>query len=541
MLGETEKTVSVPVLDDAHDEGEETFILTLSNSRGGNAWLADATATGTIVNSDHMPRAWLARFGRTVAEQVIEAVEGRFSAPRTAGVEVRLAGQALSGASAEEREALEEREAAERLEALSKRLAGETEETPASESRAPTGRDFLTGTSFTLTGGSGEGGYASMWGRGALARFDGREGELTLDGEVESVMLGADFARERSTLGLMVAHSRGAGGYRSPQAQGEVESTLTGLYPYGRWSLSERLAVWGVAGFGAGTLTLTPEGQGPLETDMGLAMGAVGVRGVALEAAPEGGVELGVTSDAMAVRTHSEAVAGAGGGNLAESRADVTRLRLGLEATWRGLGAEGGATFVPSLEVGLRHDAGDAETGFGLDAGAGLSWSHPGSGLSGELRARGLLTHESDGFRDRGFSGSLGFDPRPDSERGFSLTLSQSVGGSASGGSHALLGHRHLGGLGASDGGDELANRRLDLKLGYGFAVFGDRFTATPEAGLGLSNGHREYTLGWRLGLARSGPVSMELGLTATRREPANDTGAGEPVDALMLRGAVRW
>ena len=32
--GETAKTVLVPVLDDAHDEGTETLTLTLSNARG---------------------------------------------------------------------------------------------------------------------------------------------------------------------------------------------------------------------------------------------------------------------------------------------------------------------------------------------------------------------------------------------------------------------------------------------------------------------------------------------------------------------------
>ena len=62
--GETEKTVSVPVLDDAHDEGSETLTLTLSNASG--AYLADGTATGTINNTDHMPQAWMVRFGRTV-------------------------------------------------------------------------------------------------------------------------------------------------------------------------------------------------------------------------------------------------------------------------------------------------------------------------------------------------------------------------------------------------------------------------------------------------------------------------------------------
>ncbi len=48
-----------------------------------------------------------------------------------------------------------------------------------------TRRDFLTGTSFALTGGSVEGGgFGALWGQGSITSFDGRDGELSLDGEV---------------------------------------------------------------------------------------------------------------------------------------------------------------------------------------------------------------------------------------------------------------------------------------------------------------------------------------------------------------------
>ena len=536
-VGETAKTVSVPVIADDHDENEETLILTLSNPTGG-AWLKDATAIGTIENTGPMPQAWLARFGRTVASQVIDAVEGRLSAERAPGVAVSVAGQALGGASADAIERLEEREAGTRLEALSDWFRNGTEGADAgtSQSRALTGRDILTGTSFALTDGSTQAGFASLWGRGAVSRFDGREGELTLEGEVTSAMLGADFTRELGTVGLMLTLSRGEGSYRG-QVEGTVESTLTGLYPYGRYEVNERVALWGVAGYGTGTLTLTPKDQPAMKTDMDLRMGAVGVRAVAVEAPAEGGVELSVTSDAMAVRTSSDAVSGDAGGNLAAATADVTRLRLGLEGTWRG-----GGTLTPTLELGLRHDGGDAETGFGLEVGGGLAWFDPASGLSAELRARGLVTHEAGGFRDRGIAGSLGWDPAPDSERGFALTLSQTMGASASGGVDALLGRGTLEGLAANDDGNGLGNRRLDLKLGYGVGVFGDRFTATPEVGLGLSNGHREVSLGWRLGLARPGRVSMELGIEATRRESVNDpVNDNRPEHGIGLRATARW
>ena len=164
--------------------------------------------------------------------------------------------------------------------------------------------------------------------------------------------------------------------------------------------------------------------------------------------------------------------------------------------------------------------------------GVGRAWSHPGSGIAAEVSGRGLLTHELRGFRESGLSGSLAWDPRPDSERGMSLTLTQTMGASASGGVDALLGRGTLAGLAANDTGsgeDDLRNRRLELRLGYGVSAFADRFTATPELGFALSNSVREYSLGWRLNLAQGGPTALELRLDATRRErdgPAKDNDA---------------
>ena len=94
--GETEKTVSVAVLNDAHDEGSETMALALPEPFG--AEIADGAGTGTMVNTDPNPKAWIARFGRTVAEQVLEAVEARMRTPRAPGVEVSLAGLRVGGA-----------------------------------------------------------------------------------------------------------------------------------------------------------------------------------------------------------------------------------------------------------------------------------------------------------------------------------------------------------------------------------------------------------------------------------------------------------
>ena len=99
--GETVKTVEVRVLPDSHDEGSETLSLVLSNA--GGAAIDDAEGIGTIFNTGPIPRAWIARFGRTVAEQMLEAVEGRMRASPAPGVEIAFAGQQIGVGSGSDR------------------------------------------------------------------------------------------------------------------------------------------------------------------------------------------------------------------------------------------------------------------------------------------------------------------------------------------------------------------------------------------------------------------------------------------------------
>ena len=550
--GVTERTISVAVRDDAHDEGVETLTLTLTNpAPAAYVRLGDAVATGRISNHDHMPRAWMVRFGRTVAEQVLDAVQSRMRAARAPGAEVSLAGQRIGfgpvlgdDADAGDREAEAEREARR----LADRLSGGTSGSRSPESWPPeswpgaggagprtvTGRELLLGSAFTLTAAPEAGGAMSLWGRSAVSRFEGREGDLTLDGEVVSGFLGWDWSLgpepAASTVGLVVGHSRGEGGYRAGSVDGMVRSTLTGAYPWGRHAFSERLSVWGTAGIGEGSLTLMPEEGRALRTDLGLVMGAVGFRAVAVETASGGGPELAVTGDAMGVRTTTARARG-----LAESEADVTRLRLGVERSW-AVGFAGGAALTPSVALGVRHDGGDAETGFGADIGGGVGWTDRRRGVTAELRGRGLLSHEASGLRERGVSGALSWEPASGG-RGPRLRVAQTMGGASSGGPAALLGRGTLAGLGAGE--DDLDSRRLEAEFGYGFAAFGGRFTWTPEARLGLSDAGRDYALGWRLARVGAGGAGggLELAFEATRREGAG----GAPEHAAELRLTVRF
>ena len=138
--------------------------------------------------------------------------------------------------------------------------------------------------------------------------------------------------------------------------------------------------------------------------------------------------------------------------------------------------------------------------------------------------------------------GKEGSRPR---DRGAKLTLTQTVGGSSSGAADALLARGTLDGLAANDNGeggnDEPKSRRLELKFGYGLSAFGDGFTWTPEAGIGLSDTGRDYSLGWRLVRGGSGSDggSLELSFEARRSESANDD--TPPAHEVGLRLTARF
>ena len=217
-----------------NDEADETTTVMHAAADGGYDGVS-RLITVRINDDDtaqrpNPPKAWLARFGRTVAEQVLEAVEDRISTPRLPGFDGSLAGQGLYAVPHDE--------------AISAGLHG----TPDGGSQGLRGRDIAAGTALTLTGGTAEGGFAALWTRGVVTRFGGREGTLSLDGEVMTGLAGVDYAHGAWTAGLVSSLSHGEGTYRAPEGSGEVETSFAGLYPWASHKVTERLTLWGVAG-----------------------------------------------------------------------------------------------------------------------------------------------------------------------------------------------------------------------------------------------------------------------------------------------------
>ena len=564
--GDTSMTVEVPILDDALDEGDETFTLKLTGARG--AAIADGEATGTIKNSDPLQTMWLSRFGRTVADHVTGAVSDRLANPMT-GMQVTVGGQNLDLARMEDEAWLD------RTMVSMARVLGVPEgqgpgddgwpdaglgmhESPTLDRtpvRSITGREILLGSSFHLAGDSGDGGGGgtgmTAWGRVTTGGFDGEApadgGNVRIDGEVTTGILGADTKWGRVLAGVALSVSEGEGTFDQPGVDsGTIESTMTTGSPYARINLNDRITAWGMAGLGTGDMTIvqkanttTNQPERITRSDLSLRMAAVGGRGALLTPGASGGMDLALRADAFLVRTESEAVSGEG-----NTKADASRMRLILEGS-RAFRTDNGV-LTPGLELGLRHDGGDAETGTGIELGGRISYTNPETGLSLEANIRALVAHEDAGYEEWGASGALRLVPGARG-RGLSFSLAPTYGAPGSG-VEQLWSARDAGGL-AQGGNTFDPESRIEGEIGYGLPAFGDRYTGTPNIGFGLSGGgSREYRLGWRLARANGGSTgsfgSFALSLDATRSEPANnnDSGSGtSPAHAVVLRAGLRW
>ena len=179
-----------------------------------------------------------------------------------------------------------------------------------------------------------------------------------------------------------------------------------------------------------------------------------------------------------------------------------------------------GKSLTPGIELGIRRDGGDTETGTGFEVGAGFTYVNIQTGLDVEVRARTLISHDDDDYEEWGASASVKVDPGS-SGRGLSFTLAPTIG-KASSGISRLWNAQDMA------KGEFRPERKLDAEIGYGIAL-GNSFTGHTYTRLGLSEDH-DYRVGWRL--QRDGSGDLELGIEGI----LNDTETG-----VQVSGGLHW
>ena len=394
--GASSATIEVLVLDDRHDEGSETFSLELLDVVG--AELGRSRALGTIVNTDSAPRKWLARVGQSTARQLADAISDRVDADRGAS-RVVLAGRSLDP--------------------FARALA--PSQLPVSgPARILDFEDALAGASFRLSG-SPETSSPSPWALWGNVAHTGASsgGAEDLDVSVRSVLLGADVLLDDRVFGVVVANTEAAGGYAAggPDA---LDASFVGLYPYAGLRTSAGGSLWAAAGGGSGDFMLDSDEGVRARSDLSYRMLSAGLRHP-LIFSDASSTRVSFISDWSWSSMKSPGVPGA----FARTSAYSNWLRAGVRAQ-RRFELDSGMHLDPRLDLGVRHDFGDAETGTGLDAQGSLGYA---SGrLSGRVGARALFSDADGDYREWSLDASLAFDATAaNSARGLYLSVAPRV------------------------------------------------------------------------------------------------------------------
>ena len=356
--------------------------------------------------------------------------------------------------------------------------------------------EVLRVSAFDVPLGAGTDGAVrwAVWGRGDLGDFAGRVApDASYEGSTLGGWLGADVRLGAWLGGLAVSRTGTTAEYAltegaTPAERGELQTTLTAIYPYASVSFLDRFEVQALGGAGLGEARHAPGGDAAKETsDLWMLMGSVGLRGRIVSAS---WLDLTARADGGYARLWTA------DGNQAVDRllADGWRGRLGLEVAPR-LALGDSAALVPFAEVAGRQDGGDGLTGTGLELAGGLRLS---TGLLHvEARGRMLAVHTAEEARERGVSLTARLSPQPDGS-GLSLAVAPRIGVAA--GAADALWAEAMPRPAAAAGAEAAA---LDARIGYGAALPGGDGLLTPFAEAGLGEGTSRVRIGTRLEASR--------------------------------------
>lgn len=469
-------------------------------------------ATGSVTSTAHDFRARslkfaLAAVGRQAATEMVDVLGERFDALRRAEGTQRAPAesrgmQAAPGAGfAGAPPSLAETPAGTGF-APPARMAGRT-----AFAAAHAEPDGIPSGRFQVLLGEAPTRGAAFWARGSVSAFEGKPedaGSFSMKGEVVGAHLGFDYRPSNSNtlVGFAISHSGGKVDFSDDHIEGDIETALSSITPYLHWSPFPGVGVYGMLGYGLGDVEVVDStiGLEDGETDIETRMLAFGGRGDLMRV---GAFDYGLNLDAFVVDTEAEAAE-----HFTDVEAGASMLRLSLEG--RNAFERSAEERVEShFEVAARVDGGDAETGTGVEFGAGFRYSNMRLGIDIAAGARYLLVHRDNDFEEWGANLSATYDPGAYGS-GFALSLRPAWGMAESG--VAALWEGGLQPRRPAVGGG-FRPGHLDMELGYGASLLGGRAVLTPFGELRLrGSDDTRLRLGTRINAGESlGKLRLNL------------------------------
>ena len=206
---------------------------------------------------------------------------------------------------------------------------------------------------------------------------------------------------------------------------------------------------------------------------------------------------------------------------------NASRQRLMFEGVHAHTLASG-ATLTPSVEMGMRYDGGDGDTGHSLEIGGGLRYADPATGLTVEGRARTVPIHSGE-YREWGVSGLVRLDPGA-AGLGLALSVQPAWGQTASGVQRLWETGMSRGAVTANQ-----AAGRVNARLAYGLGTtWGGQGVLTPYTDVSLSGeGSRRLSLGGQFHIGSAVRMSLE----GVESRPVR----GLTNHGIMLRSDLTW
>ena len=237
---------------------------------------------------------------------------------------------------------------------------------------------LLNGSAFAVplnaTGSGGAGGKLAFWGSGDYRNISGGNQSMDYDGGVTSASIGVDtrFGTE-SLFGVAITRSLGKADYKtSATATDELTATLASVSPYMGWHSTDGRSLWAALSLGSGEVEIEGDPSGTRTSDLTQRMAAIGMSWPLVS---DGGMLEGGTTSLQLNGEAAYTWAVLEGSGLPEDmELSAHRQRLILKGVHEQI-LSSGATLSPSLEVGLRNDTGDGDTGAGIEGAGGLRYS----------------------------------------------------------------------------------------------------------------------------------------------------------------------
>ncbi|KAF3984015.1 MAG: autotransporter domain-containing protein [Methylococcales symbiont of Hymedesmia sp. n. MRB-2018] len=373
----------------------------------------------------------------------------------------------------------------------------------------------------------------TLWGSGDYLSLEEDSSGVDWEGEVIGGSVGIDARLNQNLIaGAALSYSEGDADYKRDGSENNSEDTLTNtlysIHPYIAYDLSQG-RVWGALGYGQGEVEINDKKTDGTKTksnrDTELYSLAFGGSGDLLSS--DNWLNIPGTTTLRLKGEVSLSNIKLDKSNLTNAKAlsiDAHRYRMALESSHRHILASG-ASISPSIELGIRYDDGSGETGGGIELAGSYRYSSP-IGLEMELRAHGLLVHESS-YQEWGLSGLVKYQANS-SGQGLWLSLQPAFGDTPGNVADGVWQQPTVANNVNDEDNSNSRRLQLNTELGYGLPGFFGRGLLTPYAGLGIANGTQSYNIGGRWKI----DSTMNLNLIGEHKKTD---------DSIQLRGNFRF